>query len=105
MKKATLIGLGLATFLAIPAFASEMDAPAAPVHHHRVYRHTHHYVSRQAVNETATAQVAPPAAPKTWSLFPAAAPATPSSDQEENYTDGLSRGNDHCNFGCIDNKE
>ena len=102
MKKATVIGLALATFFVIPAFASQMDAPVTPVRHHHVYRHAHHYVYRPAVNEAATAQIAPPAAPAPWSLFPAAAP---SANHDEDYTDGLSRGNDHCNFGCIDNKE
>ena len=102
MKKATVIGLGLATFLAIPAFADARDASVIRVHRDHVYSHGHHHVYRPApINENATAQ-ASRAAPTAWSLFPAVAP---SANHEEDYTDGLSRGNDHCNFGCIDNKE
>ncbi len=44
MKQAMAIGLGLATFLAIPALSQQTDAVGNPVHRHSVHHHVHHMV-------------------------------------------------------------
>jgi hypothetical protein len=94
MKQASLIGLGVAAFFAMPAFAQE----ANPVFHHHHYAHHHLTSGREApAPQNASAQSASPAAPGFPSFFPHIAPYPDGKGDE----DGLSRDPNDCNKGCI----
>ncbi len=89
MKQASIIGLGIAAFLAFPALAQETKPLVKTVVHHHVYHHLHRAAQTAAVAPSATA-VLP-------SFFPHIAPYPPGQGD----TDGLSRDPNDCNKGCI----
>ena len=94
MKQATLVGLGVAAFFAMPAVAQDIH----PVVHHHDYVN-HHLGSGRTTTEQRnySAQVAPPVAPGFPSFFPHIAPYPDGKGDE----DGLSRDPNDCNKGCI----
>ncbi len=97
MRKITLIGLGAAALLAVPALAQEGGPQAKPVlhHHHHPVRH-YGRPSYEAPTARYQAQAAP-AAPGVPAFFPHIAPYP----DGQGDTDGLSRDPNDCNKGCI----
>ncbi len=95
MKRSIVIGLALATAVAVPAYAVESRGDAKPIHHRHAYHHLHRAVQPAAIAPSATALV-PPASP-TLVLFPKIAPY-PNGKGDE---DGLGRSINDCNKGCI----
>ena len=99
MRQAVLIGLGLASVLAMTGLAQ--GEPVAPVHHY-LHHHVHHvyhhaYTTPTAFAPSATAQVAPLRLDYGPPAFPFVAPYPNGAGDE----DGLSRNVDDCNKGCI----
>jgi hypothetical protein len=96
MKRAMVIGLTLASALAIPALAQQTDAPVVTRHVHHHIHHVYHHLygaPETAIAPNATAQVAPFGPP----AIPFVAPYPKGVGDE----DGLSRNVDDCNKGCI----
>ncbi len=94
MKLSVVLGTVLATALAVPALAGEVDTHAK-VHHRHAYRHMHETAQPGAITRNATPQ-APPAGSAPI-VFPGIAPY-PNGQGDE---DGLSRHIGDCNKGCI----
>ena len=94
MKRSIVLGLAVATALAVPAFAVESGGDAKPIHHHHADRHLHWAVKPVAVAPNAS--VHPPAA-SPGGVLPRIAPY-PENQGDEN---GLSRRINDCNKGCI----
>lgn len=90
MKQRFVLGLALATAVAVPALAAQPNL-AQIRHHHGL--HSLHKAARSTTAPAATAQV-PSAAP---ALLPTVAPY-PNGQGDE---DGLSRDINDCNKGCI----
>ncbi len=94
MKPSIALGFVLATVLAGPAFAGEVDAHAR-IHHRHAHRPMREAVQPGEFTRNAIPRVPPPGAAPI--VFPAIAPY-PNGQGDE---DGLSRHIGDCNKGCI----
>ena len=95
MKRSIVIGLALATAVAVPAFAGESYRDRKPVHHRHAYRHLHRVVQPPAITPSANGQASPGTSAPT--AFPTIKPYPDGKGDE----DGLSRSINDCNKGCI----
>ena len=95
MNRPSALALAFAFSLAGPHAAFAVEENVSQVHHHyRVHHHHHHATTNPPA---VAAESAPHGAP---ALAKPLSPTTVNND-----SDGLSRDNEDCNKGCLDNTQ